>query len=201
MSEKRSFQEWDTYYASEGIESMPWYYERLDEDVEEAIKEHGIKEARVLDLGSGPGTQAIELARRGLDVVATDISENAVRKARAAAEEAGVSVEFIADDIRESRLDGGFDLIVDRGCFHVMQIDERPVYIKKVASLLSPGGYLFLKCFSHLETMEGGPYRFTPEEIKDLFAEEFDVLSITPSEFGGTLEDNPRALFCVMQRP
>ena len=61
--------------------------------------------------------------------------------------------------------------------------------------------YLFLKCFSHRETYEDGPFRFTPEEIRELFTPLFRVLSIEDTEFHGTLDFLPKALFCVLQRP
>ena len=38
--------------------------------------------SRFLDVGSGPGTQAIALARRGFRVTATDLSVAAVEGAR-----------------------------------------------------------------------------------------------------------------------
>lgn len=56
---------------------MPWFNPELDEDLENALDELGLRSGSALDLGTGPGTQAIHLARRGFDVTATDISETA----------------------------------------------------------------------------------------------------------------------------
>lgn len=61
-------------------------------------------------------------------------------------------------------------------------------------------GYLFLKCFSHLETREGGPYRFTPEQIREVFGDRFQVISIEETAYQGTLEPPPKALFCILQK-
>ena len=43
-----------------------------------------------------------------------------------------------------TRLAGLFDLIFDRGCFHVLAPERREEYVSTVAGLMKPGGYLFL---------------------------------------------------------
>jgi ubiquinone/menaquinone biosynthesis C-methylase UbiE len=55
---------------------------------------------RLLDLGTGPATQAIELSKLGFQVTATDISENAIARAKSMSKD----IEFIVDDILESKL-------------------------------------------------------------------------------------------------
>lgn len=44
---------------------MPWYNEKLDADLENEMKLRKITKGRFLDLGTGPGTQAIQLAKMG----------------------------------------------------------------------------------------------------------------------------------------
>ena len=55
--------------------------------------------ARVLDLGCGAGRHAIELAKRGYDVVGIDISPTMLEAATKRAEEAGVRVAFRQGDL------------------------------------------------------------------------------------------------------
>ena len=112
----------------------------------------------------------------------------------------GVEVAFLHDDILKSGLQGPFDFIFDRGCFHALPPEQRGEYVGRTALLLKPGGYLFLKCFSHLETMKEGPYRFTPEQIRELFNTDFIVRSIEETLFHGTLETRPKALFSTIER-
>ena len=123
-----------------------------------------------LILGTGPGTQAMQLAQRGFDVTATDISAAAIRLAREKAEAQGLTISWLQDDILSTRLTGPFDLIFDRGCFHVLPPERRQDYVATVAGLLKPGGYFFLKCFSHLQPGTQGPNRFTPEQIQAIFS-------------------------------
>jgi len=198
--EKHEFPHWEELYQEREIESMPWFNPELDEDLEKALDEFRLRGGSALDLGTGPGTQAIHLARRGFDVTATDISEAAIRLAREKARKQGVEITWEQDDILDTHLDRHFDFIFDRGCFHVLDPEQRGDYIRIVSGLLKPGGYLFLKCFSRLQPGEQGPYRFTPEQIREIFGSRLKVLSTKETVYQGTLDPLPRALFCTMRR-
>lgn len=200
MSEKQSSSEWNKMYDDLNPEDLPWFSTNLDHDLEDVIKELNIAEGAVLDIGTGPGTQAIELAGRGFMVTATDISDSAIQKAkeRAALEER--VVKFITDDILETKLAEHFDFIFDRGCFHVLPPDRRRDYAKATHKLLKPSGWLLLKCFSQLEPGDYGPYRLSPEEIRDVFQFPFIILSIKDTVFIGNQQPPPKALFCGIQK-
>lgn len=196
MPKTRTF-DWKTLYSERPVEGMPWYYPELDPDLEKALKDHNITRGTFLDLGTGPATQAIELAKRGFTVTGTDISPDAIQRAS----KLSGNIRFIRDDILDSKLTGKFDYIFDRGCFHVMSEDQRPTYVETVSHLVNPGGLLFIKCFSDKEPDNGsGPYRFSKEMIKQTFAGYFDIESIYDTEYQGTLESRPKALFVTMKR-
>jgi 2-polyprenyl-3-methyl-5-hydroxy-6-metoxy-1,4-benzoquinol methylase len=191
---------WDERYQQQAVETMPWFYSELDDDLTNALDQLGLRRGRALDLGTGPGTQAIRLARRGFEVTAVDISAAAVELAHKQAEAQQLSIDWRQDDILATRLTGPFDLIFDRGCFHVLPPERRTDYVGTVAHLLNPGGYLFLKCFSQLQPGDHGPHRFTPEQIESIFTGQLHVRSVSETVYQGTLDPLPRALFCVMQR-
>jgi 2-polyprenyl-3-methyl-5-hydroxy-6-metoxy-1,4-benzoquinol methylase len=198
--QQRQFPGWDAVYQQQAIETMPWFYPALDDDLQQALDQLGLRGGRALDLGTGPGTQAMQLARRGFDLTATDISEAAIQRARAEAEAQGLTLTWQQDDILSSQLAEPFDLIFDRGCFHVLPPEQRQVYASTVTGLLKPGGYLFLKCFSHLQPGTQGPHRFTPEQIREIFGSRLQVRSVEETVYQGTLDPLPRALFCVLQQ-
>jgi cyclopropane fatty-acyl-phospholipid synthase-like methyltransferase len=202
MSEdkKHEFPHWEELYQEQEIESMPWFNPELDDDLENALDEIGLQRGSALDLGTGPGTQAMELARRGFTVTATDISEAAIRMASEKAQKQRLEITWKQDDILNTRLDRQFDLIFDRGCFHVLAPGRRGDYVRIVSGLLKTGGYLFLKCFSRLQPGEEGPYRFTPEQIREIFGSRLSVLLIKETVYQGTLDPLPRALFCTMRK-
>jgi SAM-dependent methyltransferase len=72
----------------------------------------GLAPGRALDVGCGEGADAIWLAQCGWAVTAIDVSGVAISRAREAAEQAGVSVEWISDDVLATSLPtGSFDLV------------------------------------------------------------------------------------------
>src|SRR5215510_14699730 len=198
--EKHEFPRWEELYQQQEIESMPWFNPELDYDLEKALDELGLRSGSALDLGTGPGTQAMELARRGFTVTATDISEAAIRLASEKAQKQRLEITWKQDDILNTRLDWQFDLIFDRGCFHVLTPERRGDYVRIVSGLLKTGGYLFLKCFSRSQPGEQGPYRFTPEQIQEIVGSRLSVLSIKETVYQGTLDPLPHALFSTMRK-
>ena len=213
-TERNRFSDWEKTYETLEFEEMPWWYEKLDPDIDAALKHCGFKHGgfkhcgisaensgpRVLDLGCGPGTQAFELAQRGFDVLASDLSPKAIEKVKKRFKLDQLRLRFIQDDILESKLEGPFDLVIDRGCFHVIKPEARASYIATLSSLLEKNKYYFLKCFSEKETMEDGPHRFSEAEIRELFSSSFEILSIDETVYYGTLEQYPIALFSVMKK-
>jgi SAM-dependent methyltransferase len=197
----RSFPDWNTLYKNENVVNMPWYNENLDYDLnEELVKRNlfsNIQDYKFLDLGTGPGTQAIKLSELGFDVTASDLSEFAIEKAKRLSD----NVTFIVDDILNSKFGKEeFDYIFDRGCFHVLPPNNRNGYVAKVKAILKRGGILFLKCFSEKESWKEGPYRFSSSKIKEIFGNDFEVLSIKETVYQGTLNPLPKALFVVMRK-
>ncbi|TAL68574.1 MAG: class I SAM-dependent methyltransferase [Bacteroidetes bacterium] len=189
--------DWEEVYLNNNVEELPWYRKKLDHDVKIELKRRKIKSGTVLDLGTGPGTQALELNMIGFDVTATDISESAINNAKKLSD----NIDFILDDILTTKLRKKFDLILDRGCFHTIETEERKIYLKNIKMILNKNGLLFLKCFSDREPDSGtGPNRISELILKDLFSGEFDIEKIIHTEFKGRRKPNPKALFVVMRK-
>ena len=197
---ERTFPDWEKFYREQNVENMPWFTPVLDEDFVQGLKELNIYSGRVLDLGTGPGTQATALAELGFDVVASDISGSAIKKAEARAQEKGLPVCFVQDDILATHLKGPFDIVFDRGIFHVFPPAKRTDYVRNVHDLLKEGGYLFLKCFSVAEPPGEGPYRISEEELRHSFEPVFKICTVRASFFTGVRRPEPRALFCVLRK-
>ncbi len=196
MTDQRR-RDWTTAYAENPVEEMPWYYPDLDPDLEKALDKLNINSGTFLDLGTGPGTQALELDKKGFTVTGTDISKDAIERASKLSN----NVKFVQDDILNSKLTREFDNIFDRGCFHVMSEGKRPKYVNNVKQILKTDGLLFLKCFSDKELETGGGQRgFSKEMIEETFAGYFDIESIYDTEYQGTRKPTPKALFVIMRK-
>jgi len=196
----RKLPTWDDYYKNEKIEKMPWYNEKLDFDLEDELIARQLNNGIFLDLGTGPGTQAIELAKKGFVVVGSDIAETVIKRNKSMYENKYQNIRFVVDNILESDFkDNYFDYIFDRGCFHVFSEEDRPKYYNQIKRILKQKGILFLKCFSIDEPMKDGPYRFSHNDIHNIFSKNFQINKIKKTVYQGTLDPLPKALFSVMK--
>ena len=73
------------------------------------------KKLKILDVGTGPGFFAINLALDGYDVTAVDCTDAMLRKAKKNAENYGVNIDFKYSNADELPFDDNtFDLIISR---------------------------------------------------------------------------------------
>jgi len=197
---KETFPGWDEYYKETNVEEMPWYEKNLDHDIENEIKLKNLNTGNFLDLGTGPGTQALQLSKYDFEVTATDISQSAIDKAKKLSNE----VNFLVDDILDSKLsDKKFDFIFDRGIFHIFDISQRPQYVKQIKRILNDNGILFLKCMSVNEKNlpdNDMPHKLSKQEIMDSFNADFDIQRIDDTVFNEALGIKPKALFAVLKK-
>jgi SAM-dependent methyltransferase len=200
MDDKKEFPDWDTYYKENNVKEMPWYESNLDADLKYEIISRNLSKGKFLDLGTGPGTQAIQLSNLGFDVTGSDLSENAIRKAKNLSKK----VNFVTDDFLDSKLqENEFDFILDRGCFHVFDIEQRANYVTQIKRILGKNGILFLKCMSIEEkglAEDKGPHKLSISELKQIFSNDFEVESIKNTVYHGTLNPLPKALFAVFKK-
>jgi ubiquinone/menaquinone biosynthesis C-methylase UbiE len=161
----------------------PWDIGRAQPEVVRIADEGGFS-GPVIDVGCGTGENALELSSRGLQVLGVDASPRAIAAADAKASERGLSAEFlVADALALGSLDRRFRTALDCGMFHVFEDRERPLYVASLASVLEPGGVLHLLCFSDRQPGLFGPRRVTQQELKDSFADGWDVMEIGAATF------------------
>jgi cyclopropane fatty-acyl-phospholipid synthase-like methyltransferase len=91
--------------------------------------------ARILDIGTGTGAAALELADRYPDaeIVGIDVSAEMVAQAGARAADLSGRVRFLVADIATFEDQEGFDLIA---------MLNMPPFFDRVAALLRPGGFV-----------------------------------------------------------
>jgi SAM-dependent methyltransferase len=157
---------------------------------------------RVLDVGCGTGEHVLMAAEAGCEAVGIDIVPTAVRLAEAKASERGVSARFVVGDARRlAALGGRFDAVLDCGLFHVFDDEDRAPFVASLAGAVDPGGRYFMLCFSEEEPPGWGPRRVTQGEIREAFADGWQVEAIEPAEIRVTLRDEPvRAWFASIAR-
>lgn len=163
----------------------------------------------ILDSGCGTGENALFFAARGHRVTGIDFLERPIGEARRKAEERGITATFLMmDATRLDDLPEQFDSAIDCGLFHVFSDDDRAKYVAGLASVVRPGGRLFLACFSDKEPPGDGPRRVSQPELREAFSPGWLVESIREARFEvrPDLTDlhfspgGPYAWFCVIRR-
>jgi SAM-dependent methyltransferase len=100
---------------------------------------------RALDLGCGTGLQTVELARRGWDAVGIDSVPRAIHQARRRS--ATGSVRFVLGDVTNlagAGVGDGFDLFLDRGCFHGLDDAQRETVARAVTDVAASDAVLLM---------------------------------------------------------
>lgn len=97
----------------------------------------------VLDLACGHGDLANRLAARGCQVTGLDSSAVFLDRARADAADAGISVEYVAGDMRQIPWTGRFDRVVNWStAFGYFDDTANRAVLEGIARALRPGGRL-----------------------------------------------------------
>jgi ubiquinone/menaquinone biosynthesis C-methylase UbiE len=70
------------------------------------------KQIKILDIGCGTGRHAIELTKRGYNVIGVDLSESQLFRARQKAREQKLDIKFLLHDARLLPFSKEFDLAI-----------------------------------------------------------------------------------------
>jgi len=177
---------WETLWATTPAERLPWTLEPIDAPLATALDRlRGAGDRRLLELGTGTGTVAIEAARRGFRVTATDVSPTALGRARAAAGD--LPILFALDDAVACHVDGAFDVVVDRGLLHCLPPATREVYAATVTARTTAGGTLLVTAHQS----SGLATHPIPEATLRALFPRFELVGATPT----TLSNGDALLF------
>jgi SAM-dependent methyltransferase len=166
---------WERLWAQTA--SPPWHVDAVEPPLAEAL---ATASGRLLDLGCGDGTVAIEAARRGFRVTATDVAPTALARARARAGD--LPILFALDDVTASRLDARFDVAVDRGLLHCLPREAWSSYAGTLGELVAPGGALLL--VAHRPGGERGTTAITEAELARVLPV-FQLERVIPTTLAG----------------
>ncbi len=102
--------------------------------------------ATVLEIGCGEGFEACALAQLGLEVIAIDASPWAILCAQEAHSNSKVRFQVGLWPDERSILGKSFDLIVDIGCLHTVEVPpQRKRYLKAVGDALTSQGQFYFR--------------------------------------------------------
>ncbi len=153
LAERVTIDSYDAFaeeYAA-GTSAMP---DEVTDNVNHFVDLVGT-EARVLEIGSGPGRDALALEQIGLSVRRTDISRGFVQYLRIAGHVAD-QLDPLRDDLTDTLRGGApYDAVwANASLLHVAR-DRLPVVLGRLAAVTRPGGTL------HLTLKEGDGQRWS----------------------------------------
>ena len=141
--------------------------------------------ARVLDIGCGDGWISIAAAKQGFDVWGIDSSSSAIKEAVAKAKAEGVEKKThseVSDALDLSFEDKFFDALIDRGLFHHILPENRPLYFRNILRVLRAHALIYLSVFSTKNPVGIGQL-FTKKSVEKLFGKHFQIRDFTQDAF------------------
>jgi ubiquinone/menaquinone biosynthesis C-methylase UbiE len=138
---------------------------------------------KILELGCGTGTHSFLLEAYGHEIVATDLSEDMIRTARAKAEARGSKIQFTAQDmIQLDQPARPFDAVIclfDSFCY-VTENEDIETVLNRVNQHLKPGGLFIFEFWNapamiqHLDPVRVARLRHGEDEILKLSEAKLD---------------------------
>lgn len=186
LREPRAF--WNDFYEDRNKE-IPFFKVKGPDENLVSYFENGLLPKRVLEIGCGPGRNAIYLAKKGCAVDAIDISQNALSWARERAISENVDINLYHSSLFEFEVERHtYDFIYDCGLFHHLAPHRRLSYVETIKKALKVGGHFGLVCFNTngaSETLDWDVYAqrsmnggigYSEDRLKRLFEVDFEIL-------------------------
>jgi SAM-dependent methyltransferase/3-polyprenyl-4-hydroxybenzoate decarboxylase len=193
----RDADEWDSLFRTRKDHELDWHREALDDDLAALLEREAKPGRALLDIGTGLGVAALAAARLGYRVVAIDVSEAALARAR---DRAGAdAVVWLRDDITSSHLFGEFAVLLDRGCLHLLAPEQLDAYVHTTARLSVAGSVMLLKTHALSEGESRGTTPYDAARIEQLFGPWFVLEQDSPSSFPGP-RGAPHARLFLLRR-
>lgn len=144
-----------------------------DQDLVQLVEgAQSLPSGRALDIGCGTGTETVYLAAHGWEATGVDMVARALRVARRKATAAGVGPRFVEADatrLQDFGIGGGYDLLLDFGCFHTLPTDRRDAYVESITRAAAPGATFLLVGFARPPRVAPMRAGLSTEEVRARF--------------------------------
>ncbi|HSW64259.1 MAG TPA: methyltransferase [Dissulfurispiraceae bacterium] len=113
--------------------------------VVDAIGLRGVETS--IDIGGGPGTYSIEMARRGVSATLYDFPETIAIARKVANKSGAKNIAYQKGDFLHGAVSGIFDLALVSQVLHAYSIEDNLAMMQKVKTILNPGGRIAIQEF------------------------------------------------------
>ncbi len=102
---------------------------------------------KALDLGGGPGTYSMEIARRGVSVTLFDLPNTVAIAEKFISESGEKNILFIRGDFHSDSIGAGYDLVLISQIFHSLSVDDNRMLLAKARKAMNPRGMVAIHEF------------------------------------------------------
>lgn len=173
-------------YLVAGVDYDDW----LDY-IEKILERYGSRAHKVVDLACGTGNTTLPFARKGYEITGVDIAPAMLALARQKADQAGLKVALLEQDMRELELPGPVDLAT---CYHdglnyITAPTDLAKVLARVYRYLKPGGlFIFDLVVVNKLSVAGGDTTFFDDADLSLiwdtsYDKEQDIWEVTLTGF------------------
>lgn len=167
----------------------PWEDSMPSEEMQRLFQHFIHTESKVLEVGCSTGVNGICLAEMGYDYTGIDISQEAIKQARAISTSSNAKFEIV--DFMKSDIEAKYDTIFDKGLFHTFQDKEfMQKFAEKVSDSIQGKGFWISilgnrdnpDSFEEIEKF-GFP-RITAKQIVDVVEDLFEIHYLARCMYG-----------------
>jgi methyl halide transferase len=192
--------DWNESYVAG---DTPWDTGEADNHLVEFVHSGAVTPGQALDIGCGTGTNALWLAGQGFKTLGVDVASAAIEQACAKARDVKSDCRFETLDFLNGMVSGGpFDLVFDRGCFHVFdKHEDRMRFANRVASLLThEGRWLSLIGSTEGGERDSGPPRRSARDVTTAIEPVLEILELRVIQLRAKLPQ-PAVFWLCLSRP
>jgi len=134
---------WENRWSKENF-SIGWRQSDVDPILVETVGNKWLRAGcSILDVGCGDGFHSAWLGSQGFNVVGIDFAKSAIKIANKQYAEPNTTFEVCDISLRSPSI-SGFDVILDRGCFHQIKPLQRQRMVANILNVINDGAKMIL---------------------------------------------------------
>ncbi|MEO6850256.1 MAG: class I SAM-dependent methyltransferase [Mucilaginibacter sp.] len=194
---------WDQVYKTKAPEQVSWT-QTVPRTSLDFIHEFQLSEnSSIIDVGGGDSNLVDFLLQEGFkDITVLDISEIAIKKAKARLGRKGDLVKWVVSDITEFKTDQTYDLWHDRATFHFLTKDtEIAAYLQIAGKVVS--NYMIVGTFSENgpDKCSGLPVKqYTEDQLQSELNRDFEKVKCINEDHVTPFKIKQNFLFCSFKK-
>lgn len=208
IPEKDLKSHWENAYKNSDTDQLGWYEDFPEPSLRLIEKCELSKNERLLNVGVGSTTLIDELLKKGYqNIIASDISENAIAELKKRLKNKSDQIEWIVDDLilpgKLNKIEK-VDLWHDRAVLHFFnEADEQDAYFSLLKKLVKRNGFVIIAVFNldGAEKCSGlSVFRYNEKMLSKKLGHDFSLLDSFDFTYSMPSGDKREYVYTLFQR-